>query len=53
MHHNAFRKGLGKKIYEKDQLKKDLIKIAPEILKYSHPVWLKIDEFKSQKKNIV
>ena len=28
LHHNAIRKGLGKKIFEKDQLKKDLLKIA-------------------------
>ena len=53
LHHNAIRKGLGKKIYEKDQLKKDLLKIAPKILKYSKPVWLKIDEFKKQKKRIL
>ena len=31
IHHNATRKGLGKKIYEKDQLKDDLLKIAPQI----------------------
>ncbi len=49
-HHNAVRKGLGKKIFEKNQLKKDLLNIAPEILKFSQPVWLKIDEFKRQKK---
>ena len=53
MHHNAIRKGLGKKIFEKDQLKKDLLKIAPEILKFSQPVWLKIDQFKKQKKKIL
>ena len=53
LHHNAIRKGLGKKIYEKDQLKKDLLKIAPEILKFSQPVWLKIDQFKKQKKRIL
>ena len=52
-HHNAVRKGLGKKIFEKNQLKKDLLNIAPEILKFSQPVWLKIDEFKRQKKNII
>ena len=52
-HHNAVRKGLGKKIFEKAQLKKDLLKIAPEILKFSQPVWLKIDEFKRQKKKIL
>ena len=27
MHHNAIRKGLGKKIYEKNELKKKLLKI--------------------------
>ena len=53
LHHNAIRKGLGKKIYEKDQLKKDLLKIAPKILKFSKPVWLKLDEFKKQKKRIL
>ena len=52
-HHNAIRKGLGKTKFEKDQLKKDLLKIAPQILKYSKPVWKKIDEFKSQNKKIL
>ncbi len=53
LHHNAIRKGLGKNVYRKDKLKKDLLKIAPEILKYSKPVWKKIDEFKSQNKKIL
>ena len=53
LHHNAIRKGLGKKIYKKDHLKEELLKIAPEILKYSQPVWLRIDEFKKQKKRIL
>ncbi len=53
MHHNAIRKGLGKEIYQKDKLKEDLLKIAPEILKFSQPVWKKIDEFKFQKKKIL
>mgnify|MGYP006138719939 FL=1 len=52
-HHNAIRKGLGKKIFEKDKLKQDLLKIAPKILKYSKPVWKKIDEFKSKNKKIL
>ena len=52
-HHNAIRKGLGKKIFEKNQLKEDLLKIAPDILKFSEPVWLKIDQFKKQKKKIL
>ena len=53
LHHNAIRKGIGKKIYKKDHLKKELLKIAPEILKFSQPVWLKIDEFKKKKKKIL
>ena len=52
-HHNAIRKGLGKEIYKKDKLKQDLLKIAPEILKYSQPVWKRIDEFKLQEKKIL
>tara|TARA_B100000900_G_scaffold382137_1_gene369104 strand:- start:2537 stop:3829 length:1293 start_codon:yes stop_codon:yes gene_type:complete len=53
MHHNAIRKGLGKDVFQKNKLKKDLLKIAPEILKYSKPVWKKIDEFKKQGKKIL
>ncbi len=52
-HHNAIRKGLGKQIFKKDKLKKDLLKIAPEILKFSKPVWKKIDEYKSKGKKIL
>ncbi len=53
LHHNAIRKGLGKKIFEKEKLKKDLLKIAPKILEFSQPVWLRIDEFKRKKKKIL
>ena len=53
LHHNAIRKGLGKKVYQKNKLKQDLLKIASEILKYSKPVWKKIDEFKLQEKKIL
>jgi adenylosuccinate synthase len=52
-HHNAIRKGLGKTEFKKEQLKKDLLKIAPKILKFSKPVWKKIDEFKSENKKIL
>ena len=47
------KKRFRKKIIEKDQLKKDLLKIAPEILKFSQPVWKKIDEYKSKGKKIL
>ncbi len=52
-HHNAIRKGLGKKLFEKNELKQKLLKIAPKILNYSGPVWKKIDEFKKKKKKIL
>jgi len=53
LHHNAIRKGLGKKLFQKEQLKKDLLKIAPDLLKFSQPVWMKIDKFKKQNKKIL
>ena len=52
-HHNSLRRGMGKKEYSKDKLKEDLLKIAPEILKYSKPIWKKIDEFKKSNKKIL
>jgi len=53
LHHNAIRKGLNKKIFEKDKLKKELLKIASEILKFAQPVWLKLDQFNNEKKKIL
>ncbi|MAV62371.1 MAG: adenylosuccinate synthase [Candidatus Pelagibacter sp.] len=52
-HHNAIRKGLKKKIFKKEELKKELLKIAPEILRFAKPVWLKLDEFKKKNKKIL
>ncbi len=52
-HHNAIRNGLGKPIYQKDELVEDLLKLAPNILKYSAPVWRKIDQLKSENKKIL
>ena len=52
-HHNAIRKGLGKSLYDKKKLVEELLKIAPNILKYSAPVWRKIDQFKSENKKIL
>jgi adenylosuccinate synthase len=53
LHHNAIRKGLKKKVYKKDDLKKQILKIAPEILKFAQPIWLKLDEFKRKRKKIL
>ena len=53
LHHNAIRKGLKKKVFKQDDLKKDLLKIAPEILKFAQPVWLRIDEYRKKRKKIL
>ena len=53
LHHNAIRKGLRKRVFKKNDLKNQLLKIAPEILKYAKPVWLKLDEFKKDRKKIL
>ena len=53
LHHNAIRKGLKKKIYKKNELKKKLLNIAPKILKFARPVWLKLDKYKSERKKIL
>ena len=52
-HHNLIRKGMCKQIFQNDNLKKDLLKVAPEILKYAQPVWKIIDEFRSKEKKIL
>ena len=53
LHHNAIRKGLNKKVFEKNDLKNKLLKIAPEILKYAQPVWLKLDQYNNDRKKIL
>ncbi len=53
LHHNAIRKGLKKKIFKKNELKEELLSLAPKILKFAQPVWLKLDEFKKKRKKIL
>jgi len=52
-HHNSIRKGLKQKLINKKKLLNDLSKISSKVLKYSKPVWKKIEEFKKKKKTIV
>ena len=52
-HHNAIRKGLKKKVHKKEDLKKKLLKIAPGILKFAQPVWMKLDQFAKDRKKIL
>ncbi len=53
MHHNAIRKGLKKKIYKKEILKKKLLDVAPKILKFAKPIWLELDKFQNNRKKIL
>jgi len=53
LHHNAIRKGLKKKVFKKEELKKELLKIAPKILKFAKPVWRKLKEFKNDRKKVL
>ncbi len=53
MHHNAIRKGLKKKIYKKEVLKKKLLEIAPKILRFAKPIWLELDKLKNSRKKIL
>ena len=53
LHHNSIRKGLGKKTVDKEAVMKELIKISPAILKFSIPVWKKIEELKKKNKTIL
>ena len=52
-HHNSLRRGMCVKEYDKQNLKDELLKIAPKILKYSKPIWKKIEEFKQSNKKIL
>ena len=53
LHHNAIRKGLKKKTFKKDTLKKELLKIAPKILEFAKPIWLKLDDFRKERKRVL
>jgi len=52
-HHNSIRKSLGKRKIDKRKLINDLTKVSSKILKYSKPVWKKLEEFKKKKKIIL
>ena len=52
-HHDSIRKGLRKNKINKKKLISDLGKISSKILKYSKPVWKKIEEFKKKNKTIL
>ncbi len=52
-HHNVIRKGLKKNKVDKKKLFIDLKKISSKILKFSQPVWKKLENFKNKRKTIL
>ena len=52
-HHNALRIGLGVSKIDGEQLKKELLEIAPLVLKYAAPVWKILDEKRKAGKRIL
>jgi adenylosuccinate synthase len=44
LHHNALRRGLGHPEIDRKALRDALAEIAPKILPYADPVWMRLDE---------
>ncbi|NYS26345.1 adenylosuccinate synthase [Rhodobacteraceae bacterium 2376] len=53
VHHNALRAGLGLPAVDADALLRDLLAIAPEILRFAAPVWKVLNEKRRAGKRIL
>ncbi|MCC5984939.1 MAG: adenylosuccinate synthase [Rhodobacteraceae bacterium] len=53
VHHNALRAGLGLAAVDRDALLRDLLEIAPEILRFAAPVWKVLQEKRRAGKRIL
>ncbi|WOI52350.1 adenylosuccinate synthase [Parvularcula sp. LCG005] len=52
-HHNALRAGFGEPVLDADQIHRELMEIAPEILPYAMPVWRLLDDARRAGKRIL
>ena len=52
-HHNALRRGLGAEPFDRDELIDLLRQVAPRILPFAAPVWLRLDEARRQGRRIL
>ena len=52
-HHDALLRGLGAEPFDRDELIDRLREIAPRILPFAAPVWLRLDEAKREGKRIL
>ena len=53
LHHNTLLQGLGAKTFSKDLLLARLLELAPQILPYAEPVWIRLDEARRAGKRIL
>ena len=53
LHHNALRHGLGEPEIDGDGLMRDLLALAPRLLPYAEPVWLRLSELRRAGRRIL
>ena len=53
LHHNTLLKGLGAATFAKEALLARLLELAPQILPYAEPVWMRLDEARRAGKRIL
>jgi adenylosuccinate synthase len=53
LHHNTLLAGLGAATFEKQALLDQLLALAPQILPYAEPVWMRLDEARRAGKRIL
>lgn len=52
-HHNALRRGLGASELKADDIVKQLLEIAPQVLPFASPVWRRLDQMRRAGKRIL
>jgi adenylosuccinate synthase len=53
LHHNALLTGLGKDRVDPDELVSMLVDIAPKVLPFAEPVWMRLDELRRSGRRIL
>jgi len=53
LHHNTLLKGLGAEVFDKASLLARLLELAPKILPFAEPVWMRLDEARRAGKRIL
>jgi adenylosuccinate synthase len=53
LHHNTLLQGYGVEPFDKNELLDGLLKLAPQILPYSEPVWERLDQLRRAGKRIL